>query len=212
MIAKGNFYKTAAAAAVGMVLAANSHALAETLCNEYTVKKMGIVQVNAAGQCLVFVSVASGGSGEIENRVVGDANGAVKLFASYALTAKLMAEAKFDADTIVLVKRSVKPEIVTTPSREIITLHKAAKKEVASFAPRVAAMYAETGLAFDLGWSVLPVGAAKREQYEAMENQSSSLNEVVDIAGANVTKYATMLTNAGISPVTYLQIVAPVVL
>ena len=62
-IPKANAFILAAAAALGVTLTAGRPAVAETMLDQYIVKKMGIAQVNDAGQCVVIVTVNSGAAG-----------------------------------------------------------------------------------------------------------------------------------------------------
>jgi hypothetical protein len=202
---KGKSFVAVAVAALG-VLNSTKAAFAETLLDQFPVKSVHITQVTDAGACLMFVTVPTGVSGADEVRVVGDAGGEVKLYSTVALATAASNKATLTAAATVVFKRKEKMENVTTPSKELIALHKAIVKERNKFSESIANLEAERALGETGGWNVALVGSAKRTAYDLMVEKLESQNEAKANAVSKATAYATQLTNAGISPVTYLSI------
>lgn len=206
MALKGKTYVAFAVAALAVTAAAKS-AFAETLLDQFDVKSVNIAQVTDSGSCLMFVTVPTGAAGADEVRVVGDAGGEVKLYSTIQLAFSAANNAKLTETASVIFKRKEKAETLTTPSKELIALHKAIVKERDKFAASIAALETERALGETGGWNVALVGSAKRTAYDLMVEKLASQNEAKANGVAKATAYATQLTNAGINPVTYLPIV-----
>lgn len=206
-MSKGKSYVAFAVAALA-VMAANKSAFAETLLDQFAVKAVNIAQVTDSGACLMFVTVPTGAAGADEVRVVGDAGGEVKLYSTVALAHAAGRNAKLTETATVVFKRMEKVQALSTPSKELISLHKAIVKERDAYTVKLTALETERALGETGGWNTELVGSAKRTAYDLMVEKLASLNEVKDNAVAKATTYATQLTNAGINPVTYAPIVA----
>lgn len=203
---KGKSYIAFAVAALA-VTAANKAAFAETLLDQFPVKAVNIAQVTDSGACLMFVTVPTGASGADEVRVVGDTSGQVKLYSTVLLAHNAGRNAKLTSTATVTFKRMEKIQALSTPSKELIALHKAIVKERDAYTVKVTALEIERALGQAGGWDTELVGSAKRTAYDLMVEQLASLNEVKDNAVAKVAAYAAQLTTAGINPATYLPIV-----
>lgn len=205
-IAKGNAFKAAALAALGLVATVGRAAVAETLLDQYTVKSMGIAQVGGAGKCLVVVTVNSGAGDSDEVRFVADNSGAIKLYGSIGSVEALIKSAKVEPTTVFTVKREAPEEVLQTPTNELKAIHKASVKELATSTATAAKQEIERAAAQAIGRDLEPLGSLKRTDYDDMVLVLASVNEVKTKAQARVTQYATLLTNAGINPATYLPI------
>lgn len=203
---KGKSYIAFAVAALAVTAAAKP-AFAETLLDQFSVKSVSIAQVTDSGACLMFVTVPTGMEGTDEIRVVGDAGGEVKLYSTVALAHTAGRNAKLTETATVTFKRMEKVQTLSTPSKELIALHKAIVKERDAYGVKIVALDTERGLGEVGGWNTELVGSAKRTAYDLMVEKLVSLNEVKANAVAKATAYATQLTTAGINPVTYLPIV-----
>jgi hypothetical protein len=210
MALKGKSYVAFAVAALAVV-AANKSAFAETLMDQFPVKAVNIAQVTDSGSCLMFVTVPTGVAGADEIRVIGDASGEVKLYSTIALAHAAGRNASLTDTAVVTFKRMEKVEALSTPSKELIALHKAIVKERDKFTGTIAALETERGLGEQGGWNVALVGSAKRTAYDLMVERLASQNEAKANAVAKATAYATQLTTAGINPFApYATIVVPV--
>ena len=205
MISKANAFLVAAAAALGVTMTVGRPAVAETMLDQYTVKDMGIAQVNDAGACVVLVTVNSGVSGADEVRVVGDNSGAARLYAAFGAVDGIIKSAKIDANTDFTLKRKLKAVVIGDPVAELKALHKAFVKEAASSSATHAKQETARTVAVGLGWNV-SVGTPQREAYDDMVTVLASVTELNDHANVKKAAYAALLTAAGISPVTYLPI------
>lgn len=203
---KGKTYVAFAVAALAVTAAAKS-AFAETLLDQFDVKSVSIAQVTDSGACLMFVTVPTGAAGADEVRVVGDASGEVKLYSTIALANSAANTAKLTAAAVVIFKRKEKLVALSTPSKELIALHKAIVKEREKFTASAAALETERALGELTGWHAELLGSVKRTAYDLMVEKLASQNEAKANAVAKATTYATLLTNAGINPATYLPIV-----
>lgn len=203
---KGKSYVSYAVAALAVTAAAKS-AFAETLLDQFAVKSVSIAQVTDSGSCLMFVTVPTGAAGADEVRVVGDASGQVKLYSTDSLAMSAAKTAKLTETATIVFKRKEKAGTVTTPSKELIALHKAIVKERDRFTLSSAALETERALGETTGWHVELLGSVKRIAYDLMVEQLASQNEAKANAIAKATAYATQLTNANINPVSYLPIV-----
>jgi hypothetical protein len=206
MALKGKSYVAFAVAALA-VTAANKSAFAETLMDQFPVKAVNIAQVTDSGSCLMFVTVPTGAGSADEVRVIGDASGEVKLYGSESLALSAAKTAKLTETATIVFKRKEKEGTATTPSKELIALHKAIVKERDKFTLSSAALETERALGEQTGWHVELIGSVKRTAYDLMVEKLASQNEAKANGVAKATAYATQLTNAGISPVTYLPIV-----
>ncbi len=202
---KGKSYIAFAVAALA-VTAAEKPAFAETLLDQFTVKSVRIAQVTQSGACLMFVTVGTGAAGADEVRVVGDAGGEVKLYSTVALAHTAGRNAKLNETATVTFKRMEKVYALSTPSKELIALHKAIDKERIAFGLKISALETERALGQTGGWDVELLGSVKRTAYDLMVEKLASMNEVKTNAEAKAAAYATQLTTAGISPVNYLPI------
>ena len=209
MAFKGKTYVAFAVAALAVVPAAKS-AFSETLLDQFDVKSVSIAQVTDSGACLMFVTVPTGAGGADEVRVVGDASGQVKLYGTAESATSAAKSAKLTETATIVFKRKEKAETLSTPSKELIALHKAIVKERDRFTLSIAALETERGLGEVALWNVALVGSAKRTAYDLMVEQLASQNEVKANAVVKAAAYATQLTTAGINPVSYLAIVVPV--
>lgn len=207
MIPKANSFIAAAALALGVTLTAGRPAVAETMLDQFTVKAMGIAQVNDAGQCIVIVTVNSGNAGADEVRVVGDFGGAAKLYTSIGMTDGIIKSAKIVETTEFKVKRKLKLATLSDPISTLKNLHKAFVREAASSLETKTKRAASIAAGVVLGWDVMAADTAEKREDVEMRAQLASVTETNDNANAKVTAYATALTNAGINPVTYLPIV-----
>lgn len=205
IMVKGKSYIAFAVAALA-VTAANKSAFAETLMDQFPVKAVSIAQVTDSGSCLMFVTVPTGVEGADEVRVIGDASGEVKLYTGIALANIAARNAKLTATATIVFKRMEKVQALTTPSKELIALHKSIVKERDAYGVRIVDIETERALGEVGGWNVELVGSAKRTAYDLMVEKLASLNEVKANAVAKAATYGTQLTNAGINPATYLPI------
>lgn len=207
MALKGKTYIAAAVAALAISAAAKS-AFSETLLDQFPVSSIKIAQVTDSGACLMFVTVPTGAGGADEVRVVGDAGGEVKLYGAVALANTAVNNAKLTESATVVFKRKEKAGTITTPSKELIALHKSIVKERERFTLSVAALETERALGEVTGWNTELVGSVKRTAYDLMVEKLASQNEVKANAVAKAMAIAAQLTTAGINPTTYLPIVA----
>jgi hypothetical protein len=205
-IAKANGYFAVAAAALGLVLTAGKPAVAETMLDQYTVRDMGIAQVNDAGQCVVIVTVNSGDAGADEIRVVGDANGAAKLYASIGSAEGIIKSSKIELTTDFTIKRKLKAVTLGSPINELKAFHKAFVKEKASSTAASAKHETDRLVMVGLGYDVAGAGSPQLAEYENVILLKASVDEIKANATAKEAQYATLLTNAGINPLTYLPI------
>jgi hypothetical protein len=205
MALKGKTYVAFALAALA-VTAAEKAAFSETLMDQFNVKSVSIAQVTDSGSCLMFVTVPTGASGADEVRVVGDSSGQVKLYTTGELAMTAAKGAKLTEAATILFKRKEKAGVATTPSKELIALHKAIVKERDKYIASIADLETERALGQTTGWNVELVGSVKRTAYDLMVERLASQNETKENAVLKATAYATALNNAGINPVTYLAI------
>lgn len=203
-IPKANKFVAEAIASMGLTVP-NKYAIAETLLDQYVVNGMEIAQVDDAGKCLVFVYVNNGINDE--TRVVGDSNGAVKLYTDLARVSAMIKHASPAPDAEFIYHPKVKQAAVGDPVAMLKNLHKALAKERDSSAAVMAKRQASITVATGLGWATLPKLSAQRVELDQYQNELLSVSEVNANAVAKLAKYATLLTNAGINPATYLPIV-----
>jgi hypothetical protein len=206
-IGKANVFMAAALAAMGVQEAAGKPPVIETLLDTYTVSNMHIAQVGGKGQCVAVVSVNTGENGAVENRFVAGADGAIKLYADFGAMQNLIKSCNVNETASFNLKREAPVEVLIAPSKELISLHKAAVKDITTYTKssldQSTAIAAGVGLFHD----VAPVGSLKRRTYDDAVLVLASLNEVKTKATADAAKYATLLTAAGVNPVTYKPIV-----
>lgn len=206
-IPKAKSFLSVAVAALGVVLTAGKPAVAETMLDQFTVSEMGIAQVNDAGQCVVIVSVNSGAAGAVEVRTVGDASGAEKLYASIGSAEGIIKSSKIEAGTDFVIKRKLKAVTLGSPINELKAFHKAFVKEKTSSTAASAKHETDRLVMVGLGYDVAGVGSPQLAEYENIVLQKASTDEIKANATAKEEQYATLLTNAGINPATYLPLV-----
>ncbi|MEQ1638916.1 MAG: hypothetical protein ABL903_19830 [Methylococcales bacterium] len=202
---KGKSYVAFAVAALA-VTAANKSAFSETLLDQFAVKSVSIAQVTDTGACLMFVTVPTGAAGADEVRVVGDSSGEVKLYTTVERANTAASTAKLTATATITLKRKEKIVALSTPSKELISLHRAIVREKLKFTASYAALETERALGQVTGWNVELIGSVKRTAYDLMVEKLASQDETKQNAIAKEAEYATLLTTAGINPATYLPI------
>lgn len=207
MIPKANGYLAIAMAALGVSLTAGRPAVAETMLDQLTVSNMSIAQVNDAGQCVVFVTVNSGASGADEVRVVGDFNGAAKLYTSFGHADAIIQNAKISAASVITIKRKLKAQTVADPVTELKRLHKSYVAEKTKSATVKTAKTAAIAAAVVQQWNTEAPDTAQFQAHAQLVTELASVTEVNDNATAKAATYGTALLNSGIDPVTYLAIV-----
>lgn len=205
MIPKANLF-IAAAMVVADYGVVSAVPLAETMLDQYVVNAVSIVAVNDAGQCLMIVEVPSGAEGTFESRVVGDSGGAAKLYAGLAATAGAVKNIKGTPD--ISFYRKDKISSVGDPVAMLKYLHKGYVKERDSSAVVLAKHGKAISVAIGLGWPEYADGTSEKKEYKELVNKRASITEVNVNAESKLVQYGTLLTNAGINPLTYLPIVA----
>ena len=203
MISKANSFVALAVAALAMPLTAGRGAVAESMLDNYTVKKMGIAQVNDAGNAIVVVTVNSGASGADETRVVSDNKGAIKLYTAVSSTDSLMRGARFIPTTDVIVKRKLKAQTIGDPVAELKASHKAFSKEVASSGVNKVNLTTSKNAAIAQQWDDVNVFAADTAQnlaYVDILLVLGVVTELNDYAVARKAALGAQLTAAGVNP------------
>lgn len=203
-IPKANKFLLSAAASIGLVGVA-SYAVAETMLDQCIVNKMDIVQVDDAGKCVAYATLLIGGN--VQKRFVGDASGGAKLYTDLSAVARVIKNVNAGAGAEFVYHRKLTVANISDPISMLKTLHKAFMREKAATALVVAKREASITVANGLGWSVLPEDREERQLLTQYEQELLTLNEVLGNAVAKLAEYATLLTNAGINPATYLPIV-----
>ena len=206
-IPKANAYLLAAAAALGVSLTAGRPAVAETMLDQFTVRQMGIVQVNDAGQCVVIVTVNSGAAGADEIRVVGDFGGNAKLYTNFGAADGIIKSSKIEATTDFKIKRKLPDVALSDPISTLVKMHKAFKAEGVKAAASKVAKEAEISASVVLGWDTMAADTAEKKEHVQMLLQLGTITETKTNADTRLAALTTALTNAGINPVTYLPIV-----
>lgn len=195
----------AAAAALGLSVAAGASPICEALLNDVAVSAMGAAEVTDKGKCIVLVTTKDGANADVV-RPVADSMGNVKLFANGAAVVALAKRSNLPGgEAIEFVKKAV-AQSVGDPIAALKSQHKAAVRESAAAAKPLADLNQKKTGAAALGWDADPVGSATRAEYDDIAARIVTVQEWKDKTDARVTTLAAALTAAGINPATYLPL------
>ena len=204
MTRKVNALVPVALAALGLALTAGTHAVAETLLDQYTVKALAIAQVNDLGNCIVIATVNTGAVGAVDQvRAVCDGKGDVKLYGSIGACENVIKASKMIESSEVTIKRKLKESTVGDPITSLKTKYKAFKKEAASSLALQTALQNKITAAIADGWDT-SVGTPEAAEYAYFVDALPSIREVKDWDDAKVVSIGAALTTAGVDPATVL--------
>lgn len=191
-----------AAAATLAGISAGASVLESTLDN-MTINGLKISEVSdGSRQCVVFAGVVANNA--TTYRPVCDGSGNVRLYGDVAAAANLAKKTNIGNGDVQYFK-VVAQTSPGNPVKRLIAQHKQITAENTRVTAVKDALASEKTAAEGLGWNT-SVGTPERAEYDDMVLRLAALNEAVSVSGARKTALGTALTNAGISPTTYLPV------
>lgn len=199
MSLKNNAYVAAVALALGVTVDATAGHVCEGVLNDYPVSAFGFAEVDSTGRSLAVVSVDVGDG--VKVRVVADALGNAKLFASADAVIALSKRCQMAANVAIQYRRFVSTGTVGDPVAALKSKYKSAKTEEATAVKQETALTQKVAAAVALGWDT-STGTPENLEYVDLTARKLSITEWKTLIGDKKTALAASLTAAGVDPAT----------
>lgn len=199
MSIKNNTFIAAAAAALGVVVAADVGHVCEGLLSDYAVTGFGFAEVDAKGRTLAICTVDTGDGPKV--RVVADTSGSARLYPTADAAIAIAKKASMAADTAIQFRRFIPVGTVGDPVAALKSKYKAAKSEVSASVKALDKLTAKVTAAEALGWDTAD-GTPEGLEYEDMTARVAAITEWRDKITTKRDALAASLTAAGVDPVT----------
>lgn len=200
MAIKTQGFVAAAAALAGVAAGAS---ILESSLDQVTVNGLKVTEVSDGSRnCIVFGNVVA--NGNTTYRPVCDSSGNVRLYSDITAAAALAKKTNIGAGSVEYFK-VVPQTAVGDPVKRLIAQHKQITAENTRVTEKKDEITAKKTAAEGLGWNT-SVGTPERSQYDDYLVVLAALTEGVTLSAARKTALGTALTNAGISPTTYLPV------
>jgi hypothetical protein len=187
----------AAALAAGVTLAGQT---AEPMLDNISgITAMRIVETDAKGACVLFYTVGT------DTKVVTDLKGDVRVYGGSDLALAAVKRAGVGSAVAVSIRKFDPVVNVGSPVQSLINSHKSAVREAKSALDNRGAIVTAKAAAEAQGWNS-QVGTPQRAEYDDIVTRLAVVTEWKTSIDERVNSLAASLTNAGISPVTYLPI------
>lgn len=193
----------ATAAALAATLAFAGGMVEAQLDTTQGISAMHIVETSTSGSAVLFFTVGTGGAAV--TKVVTDAKGDVRIYGDSVSAMSAVKRAGVGSSVSVTVRKFDAPVNVGSPVASLIAAHKGAVKEAATGTANKAEITTKKTAAEAQGWNT-QVGTPFRAEYDDIVQSLGIVETWRAASAARVTALATALTNAGISPVTYLPL------
>lgn len=196
---KNNAMIPAVALALGLTVDAAAGPVCEGVLNDYPVTAFGFAEVDSTGRSLAVVSVDVGDG--VKVRVVADALGNAKMFASADAVIALSKRCMMAANVAIQYRRFVSAGTVGDPIAALKSKYKSAKTEEATAVKQELALTQKITAAAAQGWDT-SVGTPENLEYVDLVARKASVTEWKVKIGDKKTTLAAGLTASGVDPAT----------
>lgn len=204
MSVKNNALVAAVALSLGVVVAADASPIAEGMLNDLTLTSFGISETDAKGRVMVIVGTKDA-QGVETFRPVADSKGDVRIFGKVDTAVGVAKRAKLDRLASVKYVKLQSTGSVSDPIKSLISKHKQISREALGAATQAGVLLGKITAAVAQGWDVA-VGTPEAFEYADLLARQATVAEWRAFAEGRTAALAQNLRDAGIDPVTYLQL------